>query len=75
MARKSLSLQLAELREYTARLEIELAGLKEIAARPRAPAAKPDFALRREAARRLCQQTGARSASAEQVDRYLASMA
>lgn len=30
MARKSVSLQLSELREYTTKLEIELAGYKEI---------------------------------------------
>lgn len=32
MVRKSVSLQLAELREYTAKLEVELAGYKDIAA-------------------------------------------
>ena len=57
MARKSLSAQLAELREYTAKLEIELAGFREIAAR-KSNGFKARVQSRSEAAREYCKQHG-----------------
>lgn len=52
MARKSLSAQLAELREYTAKLEIELAGQREIADRKDIRIAELEAMLRENAARK-----------------------
>lgn len=78
MARMTLAAQVAQLRERCARLEVENAGLREIAERARrAPRgiAKPDFAVRREAARRFCEEHNVRSCSRADVDAYLASAA
>ena len=77
MARQSLSAQVAQLRERCARLEVENAGLREIAERVRrAPRGiAPDFAIRREAARRFCEERGVRSCSRADIDAYLAAQA
>ena len=85
MARKSLSAQLAELREYTAKLEIELAGLREVADRARLDRAqiaararsksnssfKARVQSRSEAAREYCKQHGVTSVSKQQLDAWM----
>ena len=70
MARKSLSAQLAELREYTAKLEIELAGLREIAARKPAKF-KARVQSRSEAAREYCKHHGVTSVTKQQLDAWI----
>lgn len=70
MARKSLSAQLAELREYTAKLEIELAGLREIATR-KSSGFKARAQSRSEAAREYCKQHGVVSVSKQQLDAWM----
>lgn len=77
MAHKSLSAQLAELREYTAKLEIELAGLREIAERARSNRAKSNgfkarVQSRSEAAREYCKHHGVTSVSKQQLDAWMA---
>lgn len=81
MARKSLSAQLAELREYTAKLEIELAGFREIADRARLDRAqiatrkssgfKARAQSRSEAAREYCKQHGVTSVTKQQLDAWM----
>ena len=71
MARKSLSAQLAELREYTAKLEIELAGFREIAARKSSSSFKARLQSRSEAAREYCKQHGVTSVSKQQLDAWM----
>ena len=80
MARKSLSAQLAELREYTAKLEIELAGLREIAARKPAKFSarvqtrsdsKNTPQSRSEAAREYCKHHNVTSVSKQQLDAWM----
>lgn len=81
MARKSLSAQLAELREYTAKLEIELAGLREVADRARLDRAqivarKPAkfsarVQTRSEAAREYCKHHNVTSVSKQQLDAWM----
>lgn len=70
MARKSLSAQLAELREYTAKLEIELAGLREIAARKPAKFSAR-VQTRSEAAREYCKHHGVTTVSKQQLDAWM----
>ena len=80
MARKSLSAQFAELREYTAKLEIELAGFREIAARKSngfkarlqsRSDSKNTPQSRSEAAREYCKQHGVSSVSKQQLDAWM----
>lgn len=70
MARKSLSTQLAELREYTAKLEIELAGLREIVARKPAKFSAR-VQTRSEAAREYCKHHNVTSVSKQQLDAWM----
>lgn len=70
MARKSLSVQLAELREYTAKLEIENAGLREIAAR-KSSGFKARVQSRSEAAREYCKHHGVSLVSKQQLDAWM----
>ena len=70
MARKSLSAQLAELREYTAKLEIELAGLREIVARKPAKFSAR-VQTRSEAAREYCKHHNVTSVSKQQLDAWM----
>ena len=70
MARKSLSTQLAELREYTAKLEIELAGLREIVARKPAKFSA-QVQTRSEAAREYCKHHNVTSVSKQQLDAWM----
>lgn len=73
-ARKSVSTQLAELREYTAKLEIELAGYREMATRRRHYHAGPSRMAVREAARskavEYCKVHNVKSCSKEQLDKW-----
>ena len=73
MARKSLSAQLAELREYTAKLEIELAGFREIATRKSSTKSnfKARVQSRSEAAREYCKQHGVTSVTKQQLDTWM----
>lgn len=65
MARKSLSVQLAELREYTARLEIELAGYKAMTADHTKRA--PRVTSMNELARAYCKAHNVRSCTRQEA--------
>lgn len=77
MARKSVSQQLSELREYTARLEVELDGYKAIVAAYNAPRARPvvqtgprvrkPFESLSERAAAFCAANGVKTCTREQV--------
>lgn len=76
MARKSVSLQLAELREYTAKLEVELAGYREMAtSRTRRYHPGPSRLAVRAAtsskAVEYCKAHGVKSCSKEQLDNWV----
>lgn len=70
MARKSLSAQLAELREYAAKLEIENAGLREIAAR-KTSGFQARVQSRREAAQQYCKHHNVSSVSKQDLDAWM----
>lgn len=64
MARKTISLQLSELREYTAKLEVELAGYKDILAVVNSKTPKVGRVIgMNELAREYCKAHNVKSAS------------
>ena len=76
MARKSISLQLSELREYTAKLEVELAGYREMASsHTHRYHPGPSRLAVREAVRskavEYCKAHGVKSCSKEQLDNWV----
>lgn len=70
MARKTLTQELAELREYTAKLEIELAGLREMVKSNRRP--RSQFKSLVEEGARYCKEHGVKSVSRPVLQAWLA---